>query len=61
MCIKDTLEDDEPIPNMAKFFGQGQKEAVGKKKKKSESGVLKRQKMGKVEKVKKKKIFSRYE
>ena len=54
MCIKDTLDDDEPIPNMAKFFGQqkpGQKGASPRKKKKSEVGVSKRQKLGKIEKV----------
>ena len=51
MCIKDSLEDDEPIPNMVKFFKQGLKETGGKKKKKSEPNISKRQKLGKIEKV----------
>ena len=54
MCIKDTLDDDEPIPNMARFFGQQkmvQKVASPRKKKKSEASVGKRQKLGKIEKV----------
>ena len=54
MCIKDTLDDDEPIPNVAKFFGQQKmvpKASSPRKKKKSEASMGKRQKLGKIEKV----------
>ena len=56
MCIKDTLEDDEPIPNMGKFFAPSKssaKDGGSRKKKKSEPSmsVVKRQKLGKIDKV----------
>ena len=53
------MEDDEPIPNMAKFFGLNQntvKDGNNRKKKKSEPSLNKRQKLGKIDKVK---VFSR--
>lgn len=52
--FKDQLDNDEPIKNLANFFGQQMaKEAIPspRKKKKLEPNVNKRQKLGKIEKV----------
>ena len=54
MLFQDDLDNDEPIPNLANFFVKPPstpKESASRKKKKSEPMVNKRQRLGKIEKV----------